>query len=550
MRLRLLLGILICGAAGYALYMMYDQLVLQRTLLDQVQQHLATLEVKHDTLVTRERNEQAACRPTGGSDWARVQSTMKDTVVQIFAHGAQFNWLEPYKTPNQFQASGSGFFINEEGDIITNAHVVNEAKAVYIQIPSMGKRRFEVDVIGVSPERDLALIRLKEKERELIVSEMGALRYLPIGDSDSVHRADEIMAVGYPLGQQSLKSTTGVVSGREHLEGHFMIQISAPINPGSSGGPSINCLGEVVGVNTAGITSAQNVGYIIPSNEVSLFLKQLDHVPQNGPIKFLRKPFLGVIFNNANEQVTTFLKNPLPGGLYVVEVYKGSPLQKAGVQPDDMIYEINGHKVDLFGEMSVPWSEDRVSIIDYVSRLMLGDTINLVVYRHGKMQKLSLQFNQSELAPVRVVYPAYEKIDYEVVGGMVFMQLAVNHLPLLLQGAPELSRYMDMKNQMEPAVIVTHVFPDSVAARTRTIGAGAIIKELNGQPIKKLEDVRKALAESPTSGYLTLKTFENVFTVMNWKQIIDQEKKLAAQYFYPLAKVIEESLSQQQEKAA
>src|SRR4029077_6348495 len=125
-------------------------------------------------------------------------------------------------------------------------------------------------------DRDLALLRLKPEELQLIKETLGKVPMLQFGNSDKVSRAEEIMALGYPLGQQSLKSTTGVVSGREQIGGKYMIQISTPINPGSSGGPSINRCGEVIGVNTAGIMPAQNVNYIIPSNEVQLFIAQLN----------------------------------------------------------------------------------------------------------------------------------------------------------------------------------------------------------------------------------------------------------------------------------
>lgn len=530
-------------AGAYFVYQEYQLRLEQQELLQQLQTHITQLQTAAGTAQIPVVAVQQSVKC-----WSDIQCGTKDTVVQIFSHGAQFNWLEPYKTPQQFQASGSGFFINDQGKIkiITNAHVINEAKAVFIQIPSLGKRRFEVLVKGVSPERDLAVLELLPEEEMTIAQELGAIGYLPLGNSDTVHRAEEIMALGYPLGQQALKSTTGVISGREHVEGHSLFQISAAINPGSSGGPSLNLQGEVIGVTVAGVTSAQNVGYIIPANEVKLFLRQLEHVPTPGDdIKFLRKPFLGVMFNNATEQLTSFLNNPLPGGLYVVETFKGSPLQKAGVLPGDMIYEIDGHKIDLYGEMSVPWSEDHISIIDYVSRLMLGDAVHLTVYRHGSPQKLTLQFNQSELAPIRIMYPGYEKIDSEVFGGLVFMQLAMNHLPLLLQGAPELARYMEFKNQMEPAVIITHVFPDSVAARTRTIGAGAVIKEINGHKVKTLAEVRDALSKSGNNDFLTLKTTENVFTVMNMKQLIQQEPRLASQYYFKMSPIMQALIEKQ-----
>lgn len=537
---RSVLGIAVLALLSYFVYdTMYHQQQ-QQILIDKLRDELFSFQAHSPSGVIN------GGTPSPAKRWTELQPLTKDTVVQVFSQVAQFNWLEPYKTPNQFQAVGSGFFIHEDGKILTNAHVVDQTKAVSIQIPSMGKRRFEVDVIGVSPERDLALLQLHPRDLAILTKELGKIPTLNLGNSDYVHRADEIMALGYPLGQQALKSTTGVVSGREHIEGHSLIQISAPINPGSSGGPSLNTSGEVIGINSSGIFGGgvQNVGYIIPSNEVALFLRHLEQT-QPGPnnIKFLRKPFLGVLFNNATEDLTTFLGNPQPGGLYVVETYRNSPLDKAGVLPGDMIYEIDGYKIDLFGEMNVPWSEDKISIVDYVSRLKVGDNVQLVVYRNGKRKSLKLTFNQVELAPIRAMYPGYEKIDYEVIGGMVISQLALNHLPALIQGAPELARFTEFKNQMKPALVVTHVFPDSASSRTRTIGAGAIISEINGEPVTTLEELRKAIKKSLATNYLTVKTNENVFIALPFDPLLEDEKRLARNYFYQITPLVQELLA-------
>lgn len=487
-------------------------------------------------------------------NWGTVQTELKDAVIQVFSDVAEFNWLEPYKSPNQFQVTGSGFFINDTGEMITNAHVIDQTKAVSIQIPSFGKRRFTVTVLGVSPERDLALLRLKPENVQEIKKGIGRIPVMTLGNSDQVHRSDEIMALGYPLGQQALKSTTGIVSGRESLGGQYMIQISAPINPGSSGGPSINCTGQVIGVNSAGIMAAQNVGYIIPSNEVMLFLNQLKQLPSAGEdkIKFLRKPYLGVIFNPASDSLTSFLGNPLPGGLYVAEVQKGSPLEKAGVKAGDMIYEIDGNRLDVFGEMNVPWSEDKISIIDYVARLMIGDKVRLVIYRAGKERTVTLTFDSSELAPIRAMYPSYEKIDYEMVGGLVVMQLALNHLPLLIQAAPELAQYAtELQTQrLEGALIVTHVIPASVAGRARTLRAGYILKEINNVPVKSLDEFRNALKKSMNTRFMTIKTSKNLFAALPFDDIVKEEEQLAAGFFYSVTPFMRELIGKPEKTSA
>jgi len=471
--------------------------------------------------------------------WRPVQQQVKDTVVQVFAQISEIDMLQPFKTPAQYSATGSAFFINEHGDLLTNAHVVDQAKALWIQIPSLGKRIIRVDVIGVSPDRDVALLRVVAEDVKIICQELGRVPYLTLGDSDLVFRSDEVLALGYPLGQQSLKSTTGVISGREQQ----YIQMSAPINPRNSGGPLLNMNGEVVGINSAGIMEAQNIGYIIPINDIKIIL------PDLYKIKLLRKPFLGVLFNNANPCLTEYLGNPQPGGCYVIEVVKDSTLYKAGVQQGDMIYELNGHRLDVYGEMNVPWSEDKISLIDYVSRLAIGEDVRLVVYRNGQRKELSVKFSQAELPPIRKIYPGYETIDYEVYAGMVVMQLTGNHIQGMKKTIPGLARYAELKNQKHPVLIITHIFPTSELFRTRSVTLGATINEVNGVQVHTLDDFRKVIKDQAHDKFLTLllsdnltMTTDNLFIVLPMEKIIAEEMQLSREYHYPISPTVKEIL--------
>lgn len=534
------IAIVLCVVATFSLaFFFFRSQHKQSVLLDKIKQEL-------DMRRENGPSETAAAPALGSVDWSRVHTTVRNTVVQVMVHSAVFNWLEPYKTPQQRMGSGSGFFIDESGLLITNAHVIDQFRAVYIQIPHFGKRRFDVDVIGVCPDRDLALLKVIPEDLAIIVRGLGKVPVLKFGDSDLVHRADEIMTLGYPLGQDSLKSTVGVVSGRQHMAGHALIQIDAPINPGNSGGPSLNKEGKVVGVNSAGIFEGgtQNVGYIISSNEVKLFLRQLEDIPADHGIKFLRKPFFGIIYGIGSDTMSSYLKNPLPGGLYVVEVYPGSPLDKAGVKAGDMLYEVDGHAVDYFGDIQTSWSEDKISVLDYVSRLMPGEKIHVVVYRKGTRKELIAQFDFSTMPPVRTRYPGYEDVDYEVVGGMVVMDLALNHVQLLLQHNAHLVKYVELEDQFKPAVLITHVLPDSEASKTRVLGDSMVLKEVNGKKVTTLEEFRNSIAESLSTGFVTIKVENNVFTVLPFARMMRDEPKFAAMYFYNVTPFTQRLLKQ------
>lgn len=471
--------------------------------------------------------------------WADVQAIAKDTVVRIIAQQAEPNLLEPYRTPNQKAGVGTGFFISDKGEIVTNHHVIDGAQAIWIKIPSLGKIIIDVELVGTCPERDLALLRITEESLKQIHTVLSSISYLKIGNSDLVKRADEILALGYPLGttQVSLKSTSGVVSGPEHISGRNLIQISAPINPGSSGGPAVNASGQVIGIACSGIMGAQNVGYVIPSNELKMVLNDL-RACEKAPNKILRRPFLGVLYNNGSTELAEFLGSPNDGGCYVVDVYKGSLLAQAGIQPGDMIYEINNHKIDMFGDITVPWSEDRISIIDYIARLEIGQDISVSVYRKGQKKIFKFKFVFSDLLPIHKIFPGYDAIDYEIYGGILFQQLTINHLPILINEAPGLAKYLEFENQVKPALIVTHVIPNSQTQRLQVlVHEGSIIEEVNGKPVGTLEELRTILKEE--SKFTTFKTNDGVFFVISRERSLADEHRLSATYGYPISSFIQ-----------
>ena len=457
--------------------------------------------------------------------WSKMQATVRDTVVQVFAQVKEVDILQPQKPPAQKQNLGTAFFINER-ELITNAHVINQALSLWIQIPSLGKRQIGVEVVGLSPKRDIALLRVPDEGVELIKNVLGNVPFLLLGDSDIVRRADEVMTLGYPLGQHGLKSTKGVVSGHEQ----HLIQIDAALNPGNSGGPALNAHGEVIGINTAIVSGAQNVGYIIPINEFKIIEKDLRNV------FLLRRPFLGFMCNDGSESLTDYLGNPQPGGFYVVQVVKGSPLHKAGVQKGDMLYEINGHRIDLYGD--IQWHEEKIAIMDYIAYLKLGDPVHLVTYRKGQRKEVSFTFEQSDLMPVREIYPGYEKIDYEIIGGMVVQPLTLNHLAMLVDVAPGLAKYVERKYQMDPALVITHVYPDSLAHRSHSLRPGFVIQEINGKSVKTMDALREQMNKSFDTNDFTIETTDGIFVHFRFTDVLRDEIRLSCQWMYQLTHTI------------
>ncbi len=458
---------------------------------------------------------------SSGPVWEQLQARVQDTVVQIFAQMMEINWVEPYKIPQMGMCTGSGFFIDETGYIVTNSHVVDQARSVYIQIPSFGKHQFEVKIIGVMPEKDIALLQVGQDCIDMLKAIHGKVPVLALGDSDTVKRSMEVMALGYPLGQQSLKSTTGVISGHEF----GMIQMSAAINPGSSGGPLVNIRGQVIGINSAVVHGAQNVGYMIPINELKVYL---DNLKTGG---LIRKPYLGIVQAPSTQELVKCLGNPIPGGVYIADVLRDSPLFEQ-VQSGDMVYEINGYKVDMYGEMSVPWSEDKISVAEYVGRLRVGQKVTIVAYRNGVRKDFVCNFERRKLAPIRQIFPLYEAVDYEVFGGLVVMELVLNHLPILGMMAPGLAKFAEHKYQDQSVLIITKVLPDSLAYRSRSPLTATILKKLNDIPVSTLNDLREALAQSKE--LVKVENGDHVMVAFDVQKMIAQEPKLSMMHGYQI----------------
>ena len=239
-------------------------------------------------------------------NWSQIEALAHHAVVQVCADCVGFNWEQPYIHGEQSESRGSGFFIDAEGHIITTAHTVENARLLWIKMPLFGSKPLFADVIGICPERDVALLKLRPEALESMGQYGSAIPHLMMGNSDAVNHTDKILVLGYPMGQNNIKSSTGVISGRESGAGRTFFQITAPINPGNSGGPVFNEQGHVIGITVALMMNAQNIGYAIPINDVAMVLADLYKT------KLVRTGILGVRFNACDDAQALFLGNPIP----------------------------------------------------------------------------------------------------------------------------------------------------------------------------------------------------------------------------------------------
>jgi S1-C subfamily serine protease len=277
-------------------------------------------------------------------------------------------------------SQGSGFVYNEEGYIVTNAHVVEDADRVEVGFIDGSTRRARI--VGTDPYTDLAVLK---------VSKSG-LEPLELADSSDVKVGQKAVAIGNPFGLRS-SMTSGIISqkGRSlRTQGGFstpnVLQTDAAINPGNSGGPLMNLRGEVVGVNTAIETNTgtfSGVGFAIPSNTVSNVVPSLiedgDH----------NHPWLGVSGVDVSPEIADRMSLENTTGFLVVDVVEDSPAARAGLRAGNRTEQINGNPVRLGGDVIVAINGDEMrginDILLYLSRQTEVDQeVNVTVIRDGE----------------------------------------------------------------------------------------------------------------------------------------------------------------------
>ena len=242
---------------------------------------------------------------------------------------------------------GSGFIVSPDGYILTCNHVVGDPEADYTVIVDP-RHKYPVKILAKDPLIDVAVLKIEEKN----------LPSLGMADSDKIELGETVVAVGNPLGEFEDTLSAGIVSGlsrkitayggtpikASNLKG--LIQTDAAINPGNSGGPLVNLEGKVIGINTAMVMGAQNIGFAIPIN---YGVKILEEVKKYGKI---RRPFLGVRYIILDEEISKANKLPVNYGALIVResfgevaVIKDSVADKAGLKEYDIILEANDKKI-------------------------------------------------------------------------------------------------------------------------------------------------------------------------------------------------------------
>lgn len=272
---------------------------------------------------------------------------------------------------------GSGIIVSEKGFILTNEHVSGE-KSSNCYVTMEDGKSYTASVVWSDSNLDLSIIKINMK----------CLNYANLGDSDSLKVGQGVYAIGNPIGFEFQKTvTSGIVSAlnrtitfKENNADVYMsnlIQTDATINPGNSGGPLINSNGEVIGINTVKITSAEGIGFAVPVNVVKPILKKLE---QDGR------------FDEASIGIFAYDKNVIPylnsnlsfeTGIYVAQVSLDSPAYRSGLQIGDIITQVDDTSVNKMCDLR-----------QYIYTKNIGDNVNLTVLRNNKKMNIDIELGR------------------------------------------------------------------------------------------------------------------------------------------------------------
>jgi S1-C subfamily serine protease len=331
---------------------------------------------------------------TTGSDRRSVRDIYKQEgrgVAFISAEGVTSDQSSPFGTPQQGTATGSGFVVDDKGNIVTNAHVVDGADRVTVSFDENGDA-VDAEVKGIDKSIDVAVLKIDP-------SKVKNLTPIPLGDSSKAQVGDPVIAIGNPFGL-SRTVTTGIVSGVQRdipAPNGFTIanaiQTDASINPGNSGGPLLDVNGRVIGINsqiqTGGGNGSVGIGFAVPINTAKESLSKLEAG------ETIERAYLGVKMQGVTKQLAQDLNLPTDHGALVVEVTPASPAAKAGLR-GGRTQTTDGATIggDLIVAVDGKSMGDETDVANAVARHNPGDRIEIEYYRAGKKHTVSVELTK------------------------------------------------------------------------------------------------------------------------------------------------------------
>ncbi len=368
---------------------------------------------------------------------------------------------------------GSGFFIDAEGHIVTNNHVIGEGEDIEITVTLPDGREYDANLLGRDEELDIALLKAVTTDN---------ITFVPFGNSENMRVGDWVMAIGNPFGLGGTV-TAGIVSGRNRDVGGPLsnfIQTDASINRGNSGGPMFNMDGEVVGVNNMIFSPTGGnvgIGFAIPSNMVKRSVDQLKEFGRT------RRGWIGVSILPLTKDLAESFGLDEAKGAYVTSVVEGGPAEEAGMKVDDIILMFDGQEVASNSEL-----------VRVVSNTNVGETVRVRVFRDGEIVTLRLTTKERE-ANLNAQQEALQgggSSSSSDDNSDEILDMTVSNMTDVIRQRFDIAGGVD-------GVVVTDVERISDAAR-RGLRAGDVILQINNDEVATLDDMHNAIKSAKDAG--------------------------------------------------
>jgi S1-C subfamily serine protease len=419
--------------------------------------------------------------------------TIEDSVIKIYCASQSYLFDRPWRKTEVRLSRGTGF-ITKGGKILTNAHVVSDAKYIEIQ-KFRGEGKYIAEVEYISHGSDLALLKVKDDK---FYKSVTPLEFGKIPELNSV-----VTTYGYPLGGMQLSVTRGVVSRIEMhtyshsgVEQHMTIQTDAAINPGNSGGPVIQD-GKVVGIAFQGLSDAENVGYLIPAIVVKQFLADI----KDGSIDGFSDLAIDFRYDCENPSVRKILGLPNNlTGILVTKLFPNMPAWKL-LKKMDVITKIEGKKISNDGFIYL--DNRKINFQETVERLQVNSKIHLNVWRNKKLIKVVIPAKAWKMK-INLANPYGVIPNYFIFGGLAFTPLSKGYvsavggwqsLPLpvkvLYANASMEEKYAKYKN----FPVLTTILPDEINVNMDQF-TGYVVDSVDGKKIYSMKNLKKILENS------------------------------------------------------